>query len=65
MEEKKKREGKAIAKTILKIILGIVLVALGLGAIYIWRSDVLTIIKGGIGISVLLAGIVCFAIAKE
>ena len=64
-KEEKKTKVKAILKTTLKIILGLIFVALGLGAIFIWRVDVLTVIKGCVGVFVLLAGIICFAIAKE
>lgn len=64
-KEEKKTESKAAVKTILKIILGLIFVALGLGAIFIWRVDVLTVIRGCVGVFVLLAGIICFAIAKE
>jgi len=48
-----------------KIILGIVLILLGIAGIVIWFSDVLTLIRGGIGIVVLLAGVIALAIAKE
>jgi len=49
----------------LKIILGIVLILLGVAGIVIWFSDVLALIRGGIGIVVLLAGVIALAIAKE
>jgi uncharacterized membrane protein YkgB len=64
-EEKEKRSAKQNLMMALKIILGIVLVVLGLWAIIYWRQDVLTLIKGGIGIVIVLSGIICFAIAKE
>lgn len=64
-KEKKKTSGKAVVKIVLKVILGLILVALGLGAIWIWRTDVLSVIRGCVGVFVLLAGIICFAIAKE
>ena len=49
----------------LKIILGIVLILLGIAGIVIWFPAVLTLIKGAIGIVVLLAGVIALAIAKE
>jgi len=66
-EEKKaaKKPAKEVVGKILKVILGMVLVVLGIWGIYLWRVDVLTIIKGAVGVVFLLAGIICFAIAKE
>jgi len=66
-EEKKaaKKPAKEVVGKVLKVILGIALVVLGVLWIYTWRSDVLTIIKGAVGVVFLLAGIICFAIAKE
>ena len=66
-EEKKaaKKSAKEVVGKILKVILGIALVVLGIWGIYLWRVDVLTIIRGAVGVVFLLAGIICFAIAKE
>jgi len=66
-EEKKaaKKPAKEVVGKVLKVILGIVLVVLGIWGIYLWRGDVLTIIRGAVGVVFLLAGIICFAIAKE
>lgn len=66
-EEKKaaKKPVKEVVGKVLKVILGMVLVVLGVWGIYLWRLDVLTIIKGAVGVVFLLAGIICFAIAKE
>lgn len=60
-----KKAAKAIAGKALKIILGLALAVLGVGAIYFWRWEVLTLIKGCVGVILLLAGLICFAIAKE
>ena len=60
-----KKSAKGATAMILKIILGIVLVVLGLGAIITWRQDVLSLIKGTLGVVIVLGGIICFAIAKE
>ena len=66
-EEKKeeKKSAKEVASKALKVILGLVLLAGGIALIYFWRGDVLNLIKGSIGVIVLLAGVVCLAIAKE
>ncbi len=60
-----KKSVKAGIMTALKIALGIVLVIGGIWAIVIWRWDVLALIRGSIGVVILLAGAICFAIAKE
>ncbi len=62
-EERKSAKEKLM--TVLKIILGLVLVGAGVWAIVCWRCDVLALIRGSIGIIIVLAGIICFAIAKE
>ena len=62
-EEKKSVKGGIM--TALKIALGIVLVVIGIWAIICWRWDVLSLIRGSIGVIILLAGVICFAIAKE
>lgn len=63
-EEVKRARGEAVKKA-LKIILGIVLVAIGIGGICLWWKDLLTVIKGCIGTFFILAGLVCFLIAAE
>ena len=50
---------------VLKIIGGVVLVALGLWGIIAWWGDVLTIIKGFVGVVAVVAGIIFFFAAKE
>jgi hypothetical protein len=51
--------------TILKVILGIVFLVLGVLAILKWLPQLLMIIKGCIGLFLILAGIITLAIAKE
>ncbi|MHC1585276.1 MAG: hypothetical protein ACXQS7_03300 [Candidatus Syntropharchaeia archaeon] len=46
----------------LEILLGIVLSILGAGGIYYFRGDVLVLIKGVVGIVVLIAGLLILAI---
>ncbi len=64
-EKKEKKSAKQIAMKGLKVILGLVLLVGGIALIYVWRGDVLNLIKGAIGVIVLLAGVVSLAIAKE
>ncbi|RKY37806.1 MAG: hypothetical protein DRP72_02900 [Candidatus Omnitrophota bacterium] len=61
-EEKKTSE---VVKTVFKYILGIVLVGLGIWAVIgLWQS-VWTVIKGCLGVFLILAGAITIAIAKE
>ncbi len=60
-EEKAKKVGKAG----LKIILGLALLVLGVWAVVGWWQDLLVLIKGAVGIILILAGVISLAIAKE
>ncbi|MDD3087714.1 MAG: hypothetical protein PHP89_04035 [Candidatus Omnitrophica bacterium] len=70
-EEIKKEEkcscvqGKKVVSTILKVILGLVFLGLGAAAILRWWPALLMIIKGSVGLFLILAGIITLAIAKE
>lgn len=64
-QEEKKVEAKKIFSTIFKVILGLVLLALGGMAILTWWQPLLMIVKGCIGLFLILAGIITLAIAKE
>jgi ascorbate-specific PTS system EIIC-type component UlaA len=63
-DEEKKGIPQAV-KTVLKVILGIILLAAGAWLVWFWWGDVLAIIRGFLGIVVILAGIIFLAIAKE
>ena len=64
-QEEKKVEAKKIISTVFKVILGLVFLALGIWAIIAWWKDLLLVIKGCIGLFLILAGIITLAIAKE
>ncbi len=64
MAEEKKKGGVA-AKTILKIILGLIFIGLGIWAIVGWWDELLVLIQGSIGLFAVLAGAITIAIAKE
>lgn len=49
----------------LKVLIGVVLVALGAGTIYLWWGDLLTLIRGGIGLCLILAGLIAFALVAD
>ena len=65
MAEEKKVETKKIISTIFKVVLGLVLLILGIWAIKGWWQDLLMVIRGCIGLFLVLAAIITFAIAKE
>ncbi len=52
-------------KTAAKIILGIIFIILGLFALIRWWPSLVTLIKGFIGLFLILAGAITLAVAKE
>lgn len=46
----------------LKIGVGVVLVALGIYAVVVWWGDVLSLVRGGLGMALILAGLLSFAL---
>jgi uncharacterized membrane protein YiaA len=64
-KEAKKTDGGKATKTLLKYLLGIALVVVGLWLVWVWCSDLLVLIKGGLGLFLILAGAITIAIAKE
>lgn len=58
-------DAKKMFSTLLKVVLGLVFLVLGGLAVYKFWPDLLTIIKGGVGLFLLLAGVITLAIAKE
>lgn len=64
-QEEKKVDGGKLFSTILKVILGVVFLALGLWAVVVLRRDIFILIKGCVGPFLILAGIITLAIAKD
>ena len=58
-------QGKKVFSTLLKVVLGLVFLGLGVMAILRWWKLLLMIVKGCIGLFLILAGVVTLAIAKE
>jgi hypothetical protein len=46
-------------------LIGLALVGLGGYTIYLWLPDLLTLIRGGIGLVLILAGLVTFALVAD
>jgi len=71
MEEKKietqtQEQAQPEAKSAtFKYVLAVVFSVLGILAVFGWWSDLMTLIKGAVGIILILAGVITFAIAKE
>ena len=69
MTEENKEAGKADVKkmfwTVFKVLLGLGFLVLGVLAIMKWWGDLVTVVRGCIGLFLILAGIITLAIAKE
>ena len=63
--EKKCCDPKKILATLFKVVLGVVFLVLGGLAILKFRGELLVIVKGCIGLFLILAGVITLAIAKE
>jgi uncharacterized membrane protein len=64
-EENKTNGGKKMLATILKVILGILLIVLGVLMVIGWWYALKIVIKGCLGLFLVLAGLITLAIAKE
>jgi len=58
-------EKKGNVKTILKIIIGILLIAGGIALVIIWFPFLVGLIQGCLGLFLIMAGAITIAIAKE
>lgn len=69
MTEEKKQQGSSesgkLSGTIFKVILGLAFLALGAISIYKWWVDLWIIVRGCLGLFLILAGIITLAIARE
>ena len=50
---------------LLKVLIGLALVLLGAWTIYLWNADLLVLIRGGIGLVLILAGLIAFALVAD
>jgi uncharacterized membrane protein len=64
-QEEKKADVKKAISTIFKVILGLLFLVLGVLAIIKWLPNLLSVIKGCIGLFLILAGLITLAIAKD
>lgn len=59
------KKGKGVVKSAVKVILGVALIVFGLLAVIIWWTDLWAVVRGVVGLFLLLAGAITIAIAKE
>lgn len=64
-QEEKAAESKNVLSMIIKVGIGLALIVLGGVALWTWGSSFLELLKGSIGLFLVLAGIITLAIAKE
>ncbi len=50
---------------LIKIIIGLILIALGAWTIYLWWPDLLALVRGGIGLFLILCGLIAFALISD
>ena len=65
MAEENKADGKKLVATILKIILGLILIVLGVLMVIGWWDQLVMVVKGCLGLFLILCGLITLAIAKE
>jgi len=58
-------QGGKVFSAVVKVLLGLVFLALGVLALINWWQDLLTLIRGCLGLFLVLAGLITLAIAKE
>ena len=63
--EKKCCDPKKTLATLFKVVLGLAFLVLGGLVIKIWWESLLIIVKGCVGLFLILAGVITLAIAKE
>ena len=50
---------------LLKALIGLVLVALGAWLVYLWWADLLILVRGGLGLALILFGLIAFALVAD
>jgi hypothetical protein len=63
--ESGKNSAGDVFKKILKVILGIIFLALGVWLIWLFRFDLVIVVKGFIGLFLVLVGLITIAIARD
>lgn len=50
---------------VIKVLIGLILIALGAWTIFLWWQDLLTLIRGGLGLALILAGLIALALVAD
>lgn len=50
---------------VIKVLIGLILIALGAWTIYLWWGDLLALVRGGIGLFLILCGLIAFALVAD
>jgi hypothetical protein len=50
---------------LIKVILGLALIALGAWLVFIWWGDLLALVRGGLGLFLILCGLIAFALVAD
>jgi hypothetical protein len=50
---------------VIKVLLGLIFIVLGAWTIALWWNDLLTLVRGGIGLFLILAGLIAFALVAD
>jgi hypothetical protein len=50
---------------VVKAVIGLALIALGAWTIYLWSADLLILIRGGIGLMLILFGLIALALVAD
>jgi hypothetical protein len=54
-----------MASKLIKVILGLIFIALGAWLIFIWWNDLLALVRGGLGLCLILCGLIAFALVAD
>lgn len=54
-----------VFQTLLKVLIGLVFIAIGVYLIIIWKDDIFILLKGCAGLFLVMTGAITLAIAKE
>ncbi len=59
------QKGVFMVSKIIKVVLGLIFILLGVWTITLWWNDLLTLVRGGIGLFLILVGLIAFALVAD
>lgn len=60
-----KKEDCLMVSKLIKALIGIILVLLGAWLVYLWQVDLLALIRGSLGLILVLFGLIAFALIAD